>query len=115
MRAFVSYRHHPCIAIGIYTTLFPVLVSPLSEKEKKERHRSSYVRTAPFESIRCHLQAVVLSELVLLILRQMADETIEVWNHVLVCLKSLKVVSHGCCCFANATRTLWNPSNGLSV
>lgn len=36
-----------------------------------------------------HLQAVVLSEFVLLFLGQVADEAIKVGNHVLVCLESL--------------------------
>ena len=39
-----------------------------------------------------HLQAVVLSELVLLFLGQVADEAIEVRDHVLVCLESLNIL-----------------------
>jgi hypothetical protein len=39
-----------------------------------------------------HLQAVVLSELVLLLLGQMADESVKVRDHILVCQQGLQKV-----------------------
>lgn len=95
MRASYHTTIIPCVVIGIYTTLFPVLVSPSSGRKKNEKTSVELCAYDSSRNIRCHLQAVVLSELVLLILGQMADETIEVRNHVLVCLESLtEAVSH---------------------
>lgn len=88
--AIISMR----FAIGIYTTCSLVFLVSLFGRLKIKKRASVKLCACQFRvgSLCCHLQAVVLSELVLLLLGQVADEAIEVGNHILVCHECLYTI-----------------------